>query len=112
MYRPSVVILAWTLALLPTIAVADRTQNLKLVGDLKMMGTQLDKLDLLPNDPTDWTFDFHAQEKYSFDPASVVTANVATFPTVLGNKLSMAMIQLGPCGMLPPHYHPRASNVS
>ena len=22
----------------------------------------------------------------------------------------MAMIQLGPCGMLAPHYHPRASN--
>lgn len=75
-----------------------------------MMGTQLDRLDLLPSDPTDWTFDFNVQPGYTFNPASVVNANVASFPTVLGNKITMAMIQLGPCGMLPPHYHPRASN--
>lgn len=24
--------------------------------------------------------------------------------------MTMAMISLGPCAMLPPHYHPRASN--
>lgn len=91
-------------------ASADFTQNLKLVGDLKMMGTQLDRLVLLPDDATDWTFDFHAQRNYTFKPASVVNANTASWPTVDGNKMTMAMIQLGPCGMLAPHFHPRASN--
>lgn len=109
--KPLFCLLIWSvLALLPHLTVADRSQNPTLIDNLRMGGTQLDRLDLLPSDANDWTFDFHAQKGYSFSPASVVTANTANFPTVIGNKLSVAMIQLGPCGMLPPHFHPRAAN--
>jgi Cupin len=133
----------WTTGLILAIAAllspaaADTTKNPELVAQLKATGTQSDRLELLPNDATDWTFDFAAQDGYTFSPASVVNANTASWPvrsvpfalsilkpssllylrltprsiqTVVGNKLTMAMIQLGPCGMLPPHYHPRASN--
>jgi hypothetical protein len=62
---------------------ADETQNPDLVAKLKAAGSQLDRLKLLPNDDTDWTFDFTAQKKYSFDPASVVNANSASFPVCL-----------------------------
>lgn len=131
----------WTTGLLLAITAllsstkAEITKNPQLVAQLKAAGTQLDRLQLLPKDETDWTFDFAAQDGYTFKPASVINANTASWPvcstafpypqvlpllymrlmpmpikTVVGNKLTMAMIQLGPCGMLAPHYHPRASN--
>ena len=84
-------------------------QNPALVGQLKTAATQLDRLNLLPED-SDWLFDFTAQPKYTFSPGSVVNANAATFPATVGNGMTMAMISLDPCSMLPPHYHPRASN--
>ncbi|KAI9875146.1 MAG: hypothetical protein M1830_008825 [Pleopsidium flavum] len=42
-------------------------------------------------------------------PLSTPTS-AATFPAAVGNGLTMAIISLGPCSMLAPHYHPRASN--
>ncbi|MCJ1229679.1 hypothetical protein MMC12_006348 [Toensbergia leucococca] len=87
----------------------DVTVNPALVGQLKTAATQLDRLNLLPED-SDWLFDFTAQPKYTFSPGSVVNANAATFPATVGNGMTMAMISLDPCSMLPPHYHPRASN--
>ena len=59
---------------------ADSTKNPQLVAQLKAAGTQIDRLKLLPNDDTDWTFDFHKQDSYTFDPASVVNANAASWP--------------------------------
>jgi len=87
----------------------DADTNADLVAKLKMADTNIDRMNLLPND-TDWLFDFTQQAKYTFSPGGVINANAATFPATVGNGLTMAMLNLGPCSMLPPHYHPRASN--
>ncbi|GAB7347631.1 hypothetical protein MBLNU459_g4501t1 [Dothideomycetes sp. NU459] len=91
------------------VVAVDKTRNPELVAQLKTAATQLDRDALLPDD-SDWLFDFTAQEYYTFSPGGVINANAATFPAVVGNGMTMAMLNLGPCSMLPPHYHPRASN--
>jgi len=88
----------------------DVTVNPALVASLKTAATQLDRLKLLPN-PSDWLFDFKAQPGYTYSPGSVVNANVATFPALATYGMTLAMLNLGPCAMLPPHYHPRATNL-
>jgi hypothetical protein len=92
-----------------TVLAVDKTVNPPLDASLKTAATQLDRLALLPKD-SDWLFDFRAQPSYTYSPGSVVNANAATFPAVVGNGMTMAMLNLGPCAMLPPHYHPRATN--
>ena len=62
-------------------------------------------------DSKDWTFDFTVQPYYTFSPGGVINANAATFPAMTGTGMTMAILNLGPCSMLPPHYHPRATNV-
>lgn len=90
-------------------AATDITADPELDGKLAMSATQLDRLALLPKN-SDWVFDFTAQPSHSWKPGSVVNANAATFPAAVDNELTMALISLGPCSMLPPHYHPRAAN--
>jgi len=87
----------------------DADVNPDLVAKLRMADTNLDRMALLPSN-SDWLFDFTQQSKYTFSPGGVVNANAATFPATIGNGLTMAMLNLGPCSMLPPHIHPRASN--
>ncbi|TKX24222.1 cupin-like protein 1 [Elsinoe australis] len=97
-------------SLLSTCAFAvDKTVNPDLVAKLRSAATNLDRLALLPDDE-DWTFDFNNQSNSHYQPGGVVNANAATFPTVIGNGMTMAILNLGPCSMLPPHLHPRASN--
>jgi oxalate decarboxylase/phosphoglucose isomerase-like protein (cupin superfamily) len=43
-------------------------------------------------------------------PQKVTNANAATFPAATGYGMTMAILNLGPCSMLPPHFHPRATN--
>jgi hypothetical protein len=65
-------------------------------------------------DNPEWTFDFASyardHDTVSSSAGRVTNANTASFPPVVGNGMTMAWITLGPCGMLPPHWHPRASN--
>jgi len=76
-----------TLAILASvISAVDITRNPALDLALKNAATRLDRSSLLVN------------------------ANSATFPAVVGNGMTMAMLNLGPCAMLPPHFHPRATN--
>jgi quercetin dioxygenase-like cupin family protein len=96
-------------ALSCTVYATDKTVNPALDSSLKTAATQLDRLALLSSD-SDWIFDFTAQPSYTYHPGSVVNANAATFPAAVGNGMTMAMLSLGPCAMLPPHYHPRATN--
>ncbi|KAK8206790.1 hypothetical protein M8818_004624 [Zalaria obscura] len=70
--------------------------------------TRLDANKALNN--SDWLFDFNIQPYYTFTPGGVTNANRATFPATVGQGMTMAMLNLGPCSMLPPHFHPRASN--
>ena len=88
----------------------DTTLNPSLDAGLFIAATQLDRLKLLPSD-NDWIFDFRAQKGYTYSPGSVVNANAATFPAIVGNGMTLAMLNLGPCAMLPPHFHPRATNL-
>ncbi|KAK6519215.1 hypothetical protein TWF281_003051 [Arthrobotrys megalospora] len=76
---------------------------------LKSQATQLDRLAII-DDNQDWSFNFVAQSSYRKDPGSVVTASAANFPAVIGNGMSLALITLAPCGILPAHIHPRAVN--
>ncbi|ETI29521.1 hypothetical protein G647_01974 [Cladophialophora carrionii CBS 160.54] len=86
---------------------ADRETDL--VAKLRMANTNLDRMKLLPDD-SDWFFDFTKQDTYTFSPGGVINANAATFPATVGQGMTLAMLNLGPCSMLPPHFHPRATN--
>ncbi|KAI1608604.1 RmlC-like cupin domain-containing protein [Exophiala viscosa] len=99
-----------TFAVVASVALAiDVDKDPDLVAKLRMANTNLDRMDLLP-DNSDWVFDFTKQDKYTFSPGGVVNANAATFPATVGQGMTMAMLNLGPCSMLPPHLHPRATN--
>lgn len=58
------------------VSAADKTVDPDLVAKLKTAATQLDRLNLLPDD-SDWLFDYNAQAGYTFSPGSVVNANVS-----------------------------------
>ena len=98
-----------TLAIVATVYAVDKDSNPDLVSKLRMANTNLDRMNLLPKDE-DWLFDFTKSDKYTFAPGGVVNANAATFPATVGQGMTMAMLNLGPCSMLPPHFHPRATN--
>ncbi|OLN94110.1 Spherulin-1A 3 [Colletotrichum chlorophyti] len=100
-------LLSWLLA--ATTEATDDTLYPDLVRSLRTSPTELDKLTILPEDE-DWTFNYFAHHFHTHNPGGVVNANAATFPATVGNGMTMAWISLGPCGMLPPHYHARASN--
>ncbi|OQO01828.1 hypothetical protein B0A48_12301 [Cryoendolithus antarcticus] len=88
----------------------DKTRDPDKIAKLSTAASQLDRQALLPSD-SDWLFDFNTQQPfYNFAPGGVVNMNAATFPAAKGNGLTLAMLNLGPCSMLPPHLHPRASN--
>lgn len=80
-----------------------------LVRSLRTSPTELDKLNILPDDE-DWTFNYFTHEFHTNNPGGVVNANAATFPATVVNGMTMAWISLGPCSMLPPHCHARAFN--
>jgi hypothetical protein len=112
-YRASTMF--WNLLLLfavcylfTSVLAVDRTINPDLDAKLNLAATNLDRYAILSN-PSDWVFDF--KPKTTFHPGSVVNANAATFPALTGLGMTLAMLNLGPCAMLPPHSHPRATNV-
>jgi hypothetical protein len=98
------------LLLATTILSVDITANPDLNSKLKLAATNLDRLNLLSKD-SDWAFKFDSQKTYTFNPGSVVNANAATFPALTGIDMTLAILNLGPCAMLPPHMHPRATNL-
>lgn len=101
--------LAVACALLALVGAVDQTVDPELVRSLKLSATGLDRGKLLPKDD-DWKFDYFRHDFHSYRPGGVVNANAATFPATVGNGMTMAWISLGPCAVLPPHFHPRASN--
>jgi quercetin dioxygenase-like cupin family protein len=98
------------LVTITSVLAVDVTVNPALDAALFIAPTQLDRLKQLSSD-SDWVFDFTAQPSYTYSPGSVINANAATFPASVGNGMTLAMLNLGPCAMLPPHYHPRATNM-
>jgi hypothetical protein len=76
-------------AVVASVALAvDTDVNPDLVAKLRMANTNLDRMNLLPQD-SDWFFDFTKQDKYTFSPGGVVNANAATFPATVGQGMTM-----------------------
>ena len=97
--------------LVTQVAAVDQTVNPHLDDETKLAPTNYDKITkLFPND-TDWIYDFTTNKFYNFAPGGVSNANAATFPAMTRLGMTLAILNLGPCSMLPPHYHPRATNV-
>jgi hypothetical protein len=90
----------------------DITVDPSLDAKLKIAATNLDKLDILASKDgnNSWLYDFTKSTYYTFAPGGVINANAATFPAAVGTGMTMALLNLGPCSMLPPHFHPRATN--
>jgi hypothetical protein len=80
----------------------DKTVNPTLDESLFIAPTNLDRMALLPSND-DWIYDFTEQPYYTFAPGGVINANAATFPATKGLGMTMAILNLGPCSMLPPH---------
>ncbi|KAL1310990.1 hypothetical protein AAFC00_001210 [Neodothiora populina] len=98
------------LVLLPRlVSSVDITRDPELVAKLRASASNLDRRALLAND-SDWLYDFTLQRTYTFAPGGVSNANAATFPATVGQGMTMAVLNLGPCSMLPMHWHPRGSN--
>jgi hypothetical protein len=102
----SVYLLVSLLTLIPE----TKALNPNLNAMLKTAATNTDRHGLLPND-TDWYFDFSQHRDFNNQIGSVITANAATFPALTGLGISYALLKLGPCSMLPPHFHQRAHNA-
>ena len=80
MFGSAVTIFALLCVLLARkVSAIDKTVNPNLVAKLKAAASQLDRLNLLP-DNSDWLFDYNAQATYTFSPGSVVNANVRASP--------------------------------
>ncbi|KAJ7116726.1 hypothetical protein C8R44DRAFT_983695 [Mycena epipterygia] len=112
MFRKSVLVLALAAALrVAADPAADKAAESDLVGKLRLAPVATDRIALLSDD--EFAFDF-------FDPAAaatvgkggkIVTANVATFPAVVGTGSAMAAGFLDACSMNTPHMHPRATEM-
>ncbi|EUC49862.1 hypothetical protein COCMIDRAFT_83621 [Bipolaris oryzae ATCC 44560] len=87
-----------------------RTLHPELNAALRTAATSFDRAALLPSS-SDWTYDFTAHPNYDSPTGAVINADAATFPAVTGLGSSVALLKLAPCGMLPPHLHPRATNI-
>lgn len=94
-------------ALLPFVLAVDAPVNPSLIGQIRLATTHVERINLVKDD---FVFDFKKHKFYSYSPGGVVNANAATFPAAEGEGLTMAWLALGPCAMLPAHYHPRATN--
>ncbi|KAH6644045.1 RmlC-like cupin domain-containing protein [Boeremia exigua] len=108
MYTP--VVLLTSLLSLITSTSAAKSLNPNLNAMLKMAATNYDRHVILAKD-TDWYYDFFNHQDFNDQVGSVITADAATFPALTGLGISYALLKLGPCSMLPPHFHQRAHNL-
>lgn len=78
-----------------TVHAFDKTVMPSPDASLKPAATRIDRLALLSSN-SDWHCDFRAQPGYNYSPGFVVNANAATFPAAFGNRMTMAMLNVGP----------------
>lgn len=111
MFSP-LLFLTFLLPLLPVHAdqPKSRTINPDLNARLKTAATNFDRQALLSQD-SDWYYDFDHHPNYNSAVGAVITADAASFPALTNLGISIALLKLAPCGMLPPHLHPRATNL-
>jgi hypothetical protein len=95
-----------------TIKAHQLVKNEQLEIALKIAVVNMDKFQLLKDAGEQWAFDFTTIDNYTFSPGSVNKADAYTAPLMIGTGMTMQLISLGPCSILPPHEHPRADNVA
>jgi hypothetical protein len=105
----TIVIIAALLSLINS-ANAAKAINPNLNAMLKMAATNYDRHAILAKD-SDWYYDFFNHKDYENPIGASIAADAATFPAVTGMGISYALLKLGPCSMLPPHFHQRAHNA-
>jgi oxalate decarboxylase/phosphoglucose isomerase-like protein (cupin superfamily) len=108
MHAP-ICLLASLLTIIPFTRAA-KAVNPNLNAMLKMAASNSDRNALLAKNE-DWQYDFFDHPNYNSSVGSVITADAATFPALTGMGISYALLKLGPCSMLPPHFHQRADNI-
>jgi oxalate decarboxylase/phosphoglucose isomerase-like protein (cupin superfamily) len=86
------------------------TKDPALVAKLKTAATYYDRQFLLDKD-TDWYYDVSKHEHFNKPGGAVITVDVSQLAALEGAGVSIAVLKMGPCGMLPVHEHPRAGNV-
>jgi hypothetical protein len=100
------------LFIIPLTTAVDITTHPDTNAKLKAAATTLDRHAMMST--SDWIYNFNNMKPAqgdAFEPGSVKNANAATFPALTGLGMSLAQLNLGPCAMLPPHLHPRATNL-
>jgi hypothetical protein len=82
-----------------------------LLTALHQANTPNERYKILP--PSDFSFSFLDAPSFGNGgkDGGVVLANDEVWPGVIGNGIAMLMGFLGPCGMIAPHSHPRASEI-
>lgn len=108
MYTPAVVVTS--LLALASCTSAAKALYPNINAELKKAATNSDRHALLAND-TDWYYDFSNHSNFAEKVGSVITADAALFPALTDLGISYALLKLGPCSMLPPHFHQRAHNA-
>jgi hypothetical protein len=100
-------------ALLPVSITAEsrsRTVNPALNAQLKTSATNFDREALFQQN-SDWTYDFSQHPNYNSETGAVIVADAASFTALTGQGMTISLLKLAGCGMLPPHLHPRATNL-
>lgn len=110
MFTPLLLLSTFLPLLVSSETFRSRTKNPGLTSQLKTAATNYDRNTLLPSD-TDWYYDFDSHPNYNSPSGAVIIADAASFPALTGMGISVSLLKLAPCGMLPPHLHPRATNL-
>jgi oxalate decarboxylase/phosphoglucose isomerase-like protein (cupin superfamily) len=87
-----------------------RTVKPEVNAALKTAATNFDRNAIL-SQTSAWYYDFDSHQNFDAEQGAVINADAASFPALTGMGISIALLKLAPCGMLPPHYHPRAHNL-
>jgi oxalate decarboxylase/phosphoglucose isomerase-like protein (cupin superfamily) len=109
MFYPSLMFITF-LSSLVTAEMKSRTVDPSLNANLKTAATNFDRQALLKEN-SDWLYDFSTHPNYNSPTGAVITADAATLPALTGLGISISLLRLAGCGMLPPHLHPRATNL-
>jgi hypothetical protein len=99
---------------LPLLVAADptrsRTVNPALNAQLKAAVSNFDRQAILSSN-SDWVYDFSLHPNFNSPTGAVLVADAASFPALTTQGMTISMLKLAGCGMLPPHLHPRATNL-
>jgi oxalate decarboxylase/phosphoglucose isomerase-like protein (cupin superfamily) len=106
----SIIFIATYTSLLVAAETKSRTLNPLLNAQLKASATNFDRQALLQQD-SDWQYDFTLHPNYNSQTGAVIVADAASFTALTGQGMTISLLKLAGCGMLPPHVHPRATNL-